>query len=163
MDGKATTPFGGQAKREMPLAGCRERPFSFGMIKIRTMAQIKLLIVVSLLAVLAVSGCGSVKTEPVAAPVEISGKVAMSQGSIPEGVKITFQPTQSGYGESFVLQGDGSFKGSMIPGPYMYFFTADESAEGAAALQSVPKPLQEPDLNRKVEVISGQPVSITVP
>ncbi|GEM_PF-3478739 len=147
----------------MPLEGYGERPISFGIVKIQTMAQNKLLVTFALLAMLAVSGCGSVKTEPVASPVEISGKVAMSQGSIPEGVKIAFQPTQSGYGESFALQSDGSFKGSMIPGPYMYFFTADESAEGAAALQSVPKPLQEPDLNRKVEVISGQPVSITVP
>jgi hypothetical protein len=127
------------------------------------MAQNKLLVLFALSVMLSIPGCGRVKTEPVASPVEISGKVTMSQGSIPEGVKITFQPTQSGYGESFVLQGDGSFKGSMIPGPYMYFFTADESAEGAAALQAVPKPLQEPDLNRKVEVTSGQPVTITVP
>jgi hypothetical protein len=143
---KTTTPFDGQTKRCDAARRVRRKTYFF-----------------ALLAMLAVSGCGSVKTEPVASPVEISGKVAMSQGSIPEGVKIAFQPTQSGYGESFALQSDGSFKGSMIPGPYMYFFTADESAEGAAALQSVPKPLQEPDLNRKVEVISGQPVSITVP
>ena len=87
----------------------------------------------------------------------------MSQGSLPEGVKIAFQPTQTGYANSFALQSDGSFKGSLIPGPYMYYFTADESAEGAAALQAVPKPLQEADLNRKVEITAGQPVAITVP
>lgn len=143
--------------------GNQDDLFSSGITKIRTMAQNKLLVLFALSVILSFPGCGTVKTEPVASPVEISGKVTMSQGSIPEGVKITFQPTQSGYGESFVLQGDGSFKGSMIPGPYMYFFTADESAEGAAALQAVPKPLQEPDLNRKVEVTSGQPVTITVP
>jgi hypothetical protein len=45
----------------------------------------------------------------------------------------------------------------------MYYFTADESAEGAAALQAVPKTLQEADLNRTVQIVSGQPVSITVP
>jgi hypothetical protein len=118
---------------------------------------------VSLLAIFACLGCGSVKTEPVASQTDFTGKISMSQGSFPEGVKIAFQPTQTGYANSFALQSDGSFKGSLIPGPYMYYFTADESAEGAAALQAVPKALQEADLNRTVQIVSGQSVAITIP
>jgi hypothetical protein len=121
------------------------------------------LIGVSILSACAFLGCGGVKTEPVATQTDFTGKVAMSQGSFPEGVKIAFQPTQTGYANSFALQSDGSFKGSLIPGPYMYFFTADESAEGAAALQAVPKALQEADLNRTVQIVPGQSVAITVP
>ena len=114
------------------------------------------------LALLTLAGCGG---EPPrrSEPVPVSGKVTHADGKPVKDVTLTLQPTGDGLPAALSVSGDGSLKGQVIPGDYVYSFTALEGKGGqknTAGLKAVPEKYRAPHLDHKVQVGGGGNVEI---
>lgn len=84
--------------------------------------------------VLVLVGCHA-PVEIIPDPVEVSGKVVYTDGKPVKNVTLELQPTGVGLPTTMKVGPDGSAKGKLVPGQYVYFFSAPK---GATALASIP-------------------------
>ncbi len=87
----------------------------------------------------------------------MTGKVVLSDGSPFKGGSITLQPMETGHPVTFKLDKEGSLKGEIIPGKFMYFVPENVDP---ASIKTLDKKFLTPDVARFTVVSASEPIRI---
>jgi hypothetical protein len=110
-----------------------------------------LLLAALLLGCVGCSGGSTIKQ----ARISVTGKVAR-HGQPVGNVMVSFHPLDEGYVASFPVNPDGTFRGELIAGTYSYYVGKSTAPTSEAVLRTVDPKFLEPNLDRRIAVVSGQ-------
>ncbi|MEI7698252.1 MAG: hypothetical protein WCK86_00535 [Planctomycetia bacterium] len=110
-------------------------------------------LLLSLLVLFAVVGCGGVDVSPNPEPVSVTVNVSMG-GSPVDGLKFNFQPIEGGLPAVVEIK-KGTFSSQVTPGTYTWFISGSESD---LASKKIPASYLEGSMDRKVTVKGGDTI-----
>jgi hypothetical protein len=109
-----------------------------------------------LFAALVLAGCG-VDPGRNPDPVEVSGRVSL-RGKPVGDVVLNLQATGEGVQAALPVTG-GTFKGTVVPGTYTYYFTETKSPAG---LKAIPEKYHRGSLDRQIKITGGEPLTLAL-
>lgn len=117
-------------------------------------------LLLSLMLVGAIMGCGGVSVTPNPDPVAVTGNVTLA-GKPATDIVVNFQPIEGGLPAVCTVK-DGKFEAQITPGKYTYFVSKAATPTGEKTLSKFPAPLQQGAMDRTVEVTGPGPVELTM-
>jgi hypothetical protein len=113
-----------------------------------------------LAGLLGLTGCGYM-VEMRSEPADVQGTV-MFNGKPVQNVTLNLQPTGNTLPTSMQVGADGKAKGKVIPGTYVFYFSAPEKASGASTFKTIPAKYREPHAEHSVSISGSTDFEIQV-